>query len=103
MDGRANNGGARNGAGRKPKSDEIELIEKLKPLDDLAFNVLSELLEERDQQALKLFMAYRFGQPNSKVDFTSDGESIILNAFRAKENEKMNGAAVNGELNGKGH
>jgi hypothetical protein len=29
MDGRASNGGARQGAGRKPKADEAKLVERL--------------------------------------------------------------------------
>jgi len=29
MDNRANNGGAREGAGRKPKSDELKMIENM--------------------------------------------------------------------------
>ena len=40
-------GGKRIGSGRKPKSDEIQFIEKLKPLEGLAFTALKEGLEKR--------------------------------------------------------
>ena len=33
-------GGKRQGAGRKSKADEVSLIEKLSPLEDIAFNAL---------------------------------------------------------------
>ena len=45
MDNRKNNGGKREGAGRKPKADELELIEKLSPLHDLAMDALKKGLE----------------------------------------------------------
>lgn len=70
-------GGKREGAGRKPKADELELIEKLKPLDDLAFEKLSDLIQKGDIQALKLFMAYRYGQPRQTVDTNLTGELTI--------------------------
>jgi len=38
-DGRKNNGGHKN-AGRKPKAEEQQLIERLSPLDDVAFKAL---------------------------------------------------------------
>lgn len=68
-----NRGGARIGAGRKPKADEIELIEKLKPLDDMAFNELQKGLLTGDAAFLKLFMAYRFGQPKQIIDANISG------------------------------
>ena len=40
MDGRKNNGGhsTKGRAGRKPKTEELQLIEKLKPLEPLAYD-----------------------------------------------------------------
>ncbi len=35
-----NRGGKRKGAGRKPKAEELNLIEKLTPLEPLAFEAL---------------------------------------------------------------
>lgn len=88
-------GGPRNGAGRKPKADEIALIEKLKPLDELAFQALQDGLQKKDQVCLKLFMAYRFGQPKQTVEATIDG-GVLLNGMRPEENALM----LNGHENG---
>ena len=46
MDKRKNNGGKRQGAGRKPKVEEQKLIEKLTPFNDLALKALQEGLEK---------------------------------------------------------
>jgi hypothetical protein len=75
-DGRKNNGGARAGAGRKPKADEIKLIEKLDSLidKDAVIQKLLHLIEDDSFPALKLYMEYRFGKPKetveTKVEFT---------------------------------
>ena len=63
-------GGKREGAGRKPKSEEIELIEKLKPLEDLAFAAIKEGLEKKDFKFVQLYMNYRFGKPKETKDIT---------------------------------
>ncbi len=63
-------GGKREGAGRKPKSEEIELIEKLKPLEDLAFAALKDGLEKKDFKFVQLYMNYRFGKPKETKDIT---------------------------------
>lgn len=90
MDGRTNNGGKRNGSGRKGKADELELIERLKPLDDIAFKKLGELLQKGDQQALKLFMSYRFGQPRQTIDANLTGE-LAITWNETKNYEKKEG------------
>lgn len=83
---RNGHGGKRNGAGRKGKADELELIERLKPLDDLAFQKLGELLQKGDQQALKLFMSYRYGQPRQTIDANIAGElSVVWNETKNYE------------------
>lgn len=69
-------GGARPNSGRKPKEEEIKLIERLSPLDEIAFAKLAEGLKRDEFQYLKLFFEYRFGKPQDKVDITSAGEQI---------------------------
>lgn len=76
-DGRKNNGGARTGAGRKPKADEVVLIEKLSPLDDIAFNELQKGVKSGDFQYLKLFMEYRFGKPKQAIEGDIDSNLNI--------------------------
>ena len=74
----AKNGGARPGAGRKPKIQEIKVIEQMD-----AISVPSEIwkallykCQEGDTAALKLWLSYRFGMPKQQLDITSNGESI---------------------------
>lgn len=75
MDGRKNNGGNKN-AGRKPKADELVMIEKLSPLDDVAFDKLKEGVESGSFYHLKLFYEYRYGKPRQMIDVTTNGDSI---------------------------
>jgi hypothetical protein len=67
-----NRGGSRENAGRKRKSDEIALIERLSPMDDLALKLLNDKLEEGDMAALKMFMEYRWSKPKQEVSVDGD-------------------------------
>ena len=61
-------GGKREGAGRKPKADEQELIERLTPLNDVAFEALKNGLEDDQSWAVKLFLEYKYGKPKQTID-----------------------------------
>ena len=65
-------GGARENAGRKPKSEELALIARLSPMDDLALKLLNDKLEEGDMSALKMFMEYRWSKPKQEVSVEGD-------------------------------
>ena len=78
MDKRANNGGARKGAGRKSKAAEQKLIENLTPMNDMALQSLEKGLEKKEQWAVKLFFEYFYGKPQQRVDVTSNDESINM-------------------------
>jgi hypothetical protein len=73
-------GGKRAGSGRKPKADEIKLIERIdatvtpKELIEKAW----DLAKAGDIQALKLLFNYRFGMPQQKIDHTTEGRKINL-------------------------
>ena len=77
-DGRKNNGGARPGAGRKPKIDELKLIEKLDNVinSDEVIKKMMQLIREDNFQALRLYMEYRFGKPKERVDITTNEKDI---------------------------
>jgi hypothetical protein len=60
-------GGARENAGRKSKAEEQKLIEKLSPLEPLAFLTLTKALEEGKDWAVKLFFNYQYGMPKQMV------------------------------------
>lgn len=90
MDRRKNNGGARANAGRKPKVDELQLIEKLSPLDDTAFSELHKGVKAGDFQFIKLFMEYRFGKPKQVMDLNAKVEEVTIKQLvieRASENK----------------
>lgn len=65
-----NHGGARKGAGRKTKADELKFIEKLdKHIDqDEAIKVLKQLISEGNFNAIKMYFEYRFGKPKEVVE-----------------------------------
>ena len=78
MDKRANNGGARKGAGRKSKAAEQKLIENLTPMNDMALQSLEKGLEKKEQWAVKLFFEYFYGRPQQRVDVTTNEESLNI-------------------------
>jgi hypothetical protein len=80
-------GGARPGAGRKPKADEQELIDKLRPMDAIAIAALQEGVKNKDYQFLKLFMDYRFGKPKEKVEHSGD-LGIVWNEVRSYDTDE---------------
>jgi len=69
MDKRKFNGGNKN-AGRKPKSDEVNLIEKLTPLEDAAFQALKAGVEKGDFKFVQLYYNYYAGKPRETRDIT---------------------------------
>jgi hypothetical protein len=69
MDKRKFNGGNKN-AGRKPKAEEVALIEKLTPLEPLAFEALMKGLEKGDFKYVQLFYNYYAGRPRETKDIT---------------------------------
>ena len=71
-------GGAREGAGRKTKAEEQSLIERLSPLEDIAFAALEDALKKKQNWAVKLFFEYKFGKPKQSTDITSNGEQITV-------------------------
>jgi uncharacterized protein YdeI (YjbR/CyaY-like superfamily) len=77
MDGRRNNGGNKN-AGRKPKSEEKKLIERLDAIIDQeeVVEILHRKIQEGDQRALTLYFNYRYGKPKESVNLTSEGFNI---------------------------
>lgn len=70
MDKRKFNGGAREGAGRKPKADEIKLVERLSPLEDDALAALAEGVKSGDIKWVTLYLNYYLGKPKETRDIT---------------------------------
>ena len=72
------NGGARPGAGRKPKIQEVKLIEAMDRIcvPEKIWEALLYKCQQGDTAALKLWLSYRFGMPKQQIDVTSNGENI---------------------------
>ena len=72
-DDRRENGGARPGAGRKPKADEIKLIEQMDAVMMLikAWQALAAKVESGDVQAQKTWLSYRYGMPKQMIEQTT--------------------------------
>jgi hypothetical protein len=77
-DKRKYNGGNTN-AGRKPKAEEVALIEKLTPLEPLAFAALEKGLANGDFKFTQLFYNYYAGKPRETKDITVSNEQPIFN------------------------
>lgn len=75
-------GGAREGAGRKSKAEEQSLIEKLTPLEPIAFKALTKALNEGKDWAVKLFFQYNFGMPKQVID---QNTNLNVNDFNLKD------------------
>lgn len=79
MENKNNYGGKREGAGRKPKAEEVALIEKLTPLEPLAFAALEKGLANGDFKFTQLFYNYYAGKPRETKDITVSNEQPIFN------------------------
>jgi len=71
-------GGARIGGGRKPKADEIKIIEQMDAIavPEEAWKALWYKCQDGDIQAIKCWLNYRFGMPKQVVDVTTQGEKV---------------------------
>lgn len=80
MDNRKNNGGhsTKGFAGRKPKSEEQALIEKLSPLEEKAFKALENAIKSEQNWAVKLWFEYMYGKPKEKVEITKVKEQPLF-------------------------
>ena len=72
------NGGHKS-AGRKSKSEEVQLLEKLGALEPSAFMALEKGLEKGDFKFVQLFYNYYAGKPRETKDITVTNEQPIFN------------------------
>lgn len=72
-DGRKNNGGAREGAGRRPKADEIKVIEQMDAVlvPEIVWASLAKLVKAGEVNAIKTWLQYRFGMPKQIIEQTN--------------------------------
>jgi hypothetical protein len=84
MEEKKQNGGKREGAGRKPKIDEITLIESMDAVlvPKVAWEKLAVKVKENDVQAIKTWLSYRYGMPKQTVD---NNTNLNINDFNLKD------------------
>ena len=78
MDKRKNNGGHTT-AGRKSKSEEIKLIERLTPLEPKAYEALKKGIESGEFKFIQMFYHYYAGKPRETKDITLNTEQPLFN------------------------
>lgn len=71
-------GGARKGAGRPSKADEVKLIERLGPLEGKAFKALEKGIDTGDFKYVQLFYHYYAGKPKETKDITLNTEQPLF-------------------------
>jgi hypothetical protein len=67
-------GGKRAGAGRKPKAEEVKLVERLSPLEDDALAALAEGVKSGDIKWVTLYLNYYLGKPKETKDINLDAD-----------------------------
>jgi|TARA_R110001606_G_scaffold114635_2_gene242195 hypothetical protein len=65
-------------SGRKNKSNEIAMIEKLSPLDNEAFEQLKKGIARGEFAFIKLFFLYRWGKPKQIQEITVHSEQPLF-------------------------
>ena len=66
-------------SGRKPKSYELALVEKLTPLSDKAFEELQKGIERGEFQFVRLWFQYMYGKPKQITELSINQEETIFN------------------------
>ncbi len=83
MDGRKNNGGhsTKGRAGRKPKAEEMKLIEQLDEVIDReeVIKKLKVMIDDGNFKAVQLYMNYMYGKPKETKDITINAEQPLFN------------------------
>ena len=77
MDKRKNNGGHKT-AGRKSKAEEIQMIERLTPLEPKAFEALKKGIDKGDFKYVQMFYHYYAGKPKETKDITINSEQPLF-------------------------
>lgn len=65
-------------SGRKPQEENIEMIERLTPLDDRAFEELKKGVEKGEFKYIQLFFYYRYGKPRQAQEISVKTEQPLF-------------------------
>ena len=81
----AGNGGARKGAGRRPKGDEGKIRELMSPYIPNAIETVLDIMQNGKREsdrlaAAKLALAYVFGNPKNLIEHTGQAfDNVTIN------------------------
>ena len=78
MDKRANNKGHTGKAGRKSKAEEIQMIERLSPLEPKAYEELEKGIAEGNFKYVQMFYNYYAGKPKETKDISITSEQPLF-------------------------
>lgn len=86
-------GGARKGAGRKSKAEELKLAEAIDFAlgGDWEKELLQKIFTEAKKgsfQHAQLLLAYKYGKPQDKIDLTTKGEKVTGHTVVFKDYSK---------------
>ena len=59
-------------SGRRPKSEDQKLVERLSPLEPFVFDVLKKGINKGEFRFIQLWFQYRFGKPRDLKQITID-------------------------------
>ena len=63
---------------KRSKDKDLAIIEKLSPLDEIAFEKLKEGIEAGDFAFVRLYFLYRYGKPKETKDVTINSEQPLF-------------------------
>ena len=92
MDKRKFNKGTKgNKGGRKSKSEEQSLCEKLSPLEENVFKQLELSINNGDSWAIKMYFEYMYGKPTEKKEVVlNDIQPLFPDTITEEEFKIMN-------------
>lgn len=91
---RPNTGGARPGAGRKPKEVEAGLMELLRKCwteedREACVRKMGEKAKGGDREAFALLMAYTYGKPKERVEHTGADGQPLFKAYQGVDVDRV--------------
>ena len=78
MEDRRKNNGGHKSAGRKSKSEEVQMIERLSPLEPKAFEALEKGIANGDFKYVQMFYNYYAGKPKETKDISIISEQPLF-------------------------
>lgn len=86
-----NKGTPGNKGGRKSKADELKLIETMEAVmvSSEVWQAVAKRVREGDTQAMRLWLAYRFGQPRQELQVQDTSEQIQIVLPHRQQNDSQ--------------